>query len=51
MNYRFFWKGEEVWAFDEDQEHLITDEFTELTAEELEDHIERNTPKNDVELT
>lgn len=36
---RYFKKDGSVHAFDIDQEHLITDEYIELTAEELDKHL------------
>ena len=36
---RYFKKDGSIHAFDEDQEHLITDEYVELTAEELDKHL------------
>lgn len=39
MQMRYFWKNKGVWAFDETQDALITDDMIELTADELDRHL------------
>lgn len=39
MKIRYFWKNTEVYAFDETQNDLITDDMVELTSDELDRHL------------
>lgn len=39
MKMRYFWKDSDVYAFDETQNDLITDDMVELTSDELDHHL------------